>query len=81
MKAHGMVLATGPTGSGKTVSLYTALGILNTSAHNISTVEDPVEINMPGINQVSVNIKAGLDFSTALRAFLRQDDPVIYCCD
>lgn len=77
MKAHGMVLATGPTGSGKTVSLYTALGILNTSAHNISTVEDPVEINMPGINQVSVNIKAGLDFSTALRAFLRQDPDII----
>lgn len=76
-KSQGMVIATGPTGSGKTVSLYTALGILNTPEHNISTVEDPVEINVPGINQVHVNIKAGLDFSTALRAFLRQDPDII----
>lgn len=76
-KAQGMILATGPTGSGKTVSLYTALNILNTNEHNISTVEDPVEINVPGINQVSVNLKAGLDFATALRAFLRQDPDII----
>lgn len=76
-KSQGMVLATGPTGSGKTVSLYTALNILNTNDHNISTVEDPVEINVPGINQVSVNTKAGLDFSSALRAFLRQDPDII----
>lgn len=76
-KAQGMVIATGPTGSGKTVSLYTALNILNTPEHNISTVEDPVEINVPGINQVHVNLKAGLNFSTALRAFLRQDPDII----
>ncbi|HSX20120.1 MAG TPA: type IV-A pilus assembly ATPase PilB [Gammaproteobacteria bacterium] len=76
-KAQGMVLATGPTGSGKTVSLYTALNILNIPMHNISTVEDPVEINVPGINQVHVNVKAGLDFTTALRAFLRQDPDII----
>lgn len=76
-KSQGMVLATGPTGSGKTVSLYTALNILNVPMHNISTAEDPVEINMPGINQVNVNLKAGLDFSTALRAFLRQDPDII----
>lgn len=76
-RSQGMVLATGPTGSGKTVSLYTALNILNIPQHNISTAEDPVEINVPGINQVSINIKAGLDFSTALRAFLRQDPDVI----
>jgi type IV pilus assembly protein PilB len=76
-KDQGMILATGPTGSGKTVSLYTALDILNTTDHNISTVEDPVEINMPGINQVHVNLKAGLDFSHALRAFLRQDPDII----
>jgi type IV pilus assembly protein PilB len=75
--AQGMVLATGPTGSGKTVSLYTALNILNIPEHNISTAEDPVEINMPGINQVNVNVKAGLDFSSALRAFLRQDPDII----
>jgi type IV pilus assembly protein PilB len=74
---QGMVLATGPTGSGKTVSLYTALNILNVPMHNISTAEDPVEINVPGINQVNVNIKAGLDFSAALRAFLRQDPDII----
>ncbi len=72
-----MVLATGPTGSGKTVSLYTALNILNISEYNISTAEDPVEINVPGINQVNVNVKAGLDFSSALRAFLRQDPDII----
>jgi len=77
LKAQGMVLATGPTGSGKTVSLYTGLNILNTTDHNISTVEDPVEINMPGINQVNVNVKAGLNFSNALRAFLRQDPDII----
>lgn len=76
-KTQGMVLATGPTGSGKTVSLYTALNILNIPMHNISTVEDPVEINVPGINQVHVNPKAGLDFTTALRAFLRQDPDII----
>ncbi len=76
-RAQGMVLATGPTGSGKTVSLYTALNILNLPIHNISTAEDPVEINMPGINQVNVNVKAGLDFSAALRAFLRQDPDII----
>lgn len=76
-KSQGMVLATGPTGSGKTVSLYTALNILNTSEVNISTAEDPVEINVPGINQVNVNVKAGLDFSNALRSFLRQDPDII----
>lgn len=76
-RAQGMVLATGPTGSGKTVSLYTALNILNIPMHNISTAEDPVEINVPGINQLNVNLKAGLDFSAALRAFLRQDPDVI----
>ena len=76
-KPQGMVLVTGPTGSGKTVSLYTALDILNTEEVNISTIEDPVEINVPGINQVNVNLKAGLDFSTALRAFLRQDPDII----
>lgn len=75
--SQGMVLATGPTGSGKTVSLYTALNLLNIPEHNISTAEDPVEINVPGINQVNVNVKAGLDFSSALRAFLRQDPDVI----
>ena len=76
-RPYGMVLVTGPTGSGKTVSLYTALGILNTSDRNISTVEDPVEINMAGVNQVTINERAGLTFSTALRAFLRQDPDVI----
>lgn len=75
--SQGMVLVTGPTGSGKTVSLYTALNILNTEDINISTAEDPVEINLPGINQVNVNVKAGLTFATALRAFLRQDPDVI----
>ncbi len=76
-KPQGMVLVTGPTGSGKTISLYTALNILNTNEVNISTCEDPVEINLPGINQVNVNAKAGLTFSAALRAFLRQDPDVI----
>jgi type IV pilus assembly protein PilB len=76
-KPQGMVLVTGPTGSGKTVSLYTALNIINEESLNISTAEDPVEINLPGINQVNVNIKAGLTFSIALRSFLRQDPDVI----
>lgn len=76
-KPQGMVLVTGPTGSGKTVSLYTALNILNTAEVNISTAEDPVEINLPGINQVNINPKAGLQFSNALRAFLRQDPDII----
>ena len=70
-KAQGMVLVTGPTGSGKTVTLYTALGILNQTEKNISTVEDPVEINLPGINQVQVNNQADMSFANALRAFLR----------
>lgn len=74
---QGMILVTGPTGSGKTVSLYTGLGILNTPERNISTAEDPVEINMPGINQVQINSKVGLGFAEALRAFLRQDPDVI----
>jgi type IV pilus assembly protein PilB len=76
-KPHGMVLVTGPTGSGKTVSLYTALNALNTSRSNISTCEDPIEINLQGINQVNVNPKAGLSFATALRTFLRQDPDII----
>ncbi len=76
-KPYGMVLVTGPTGSGKTVSLYTGLSMLNTPDRNISTCEDPVEINMMGVNQVNVNNKAGLDFSVALRAFLRQDPDII----
>ena len=76
-KPQGMVLVTGPTGSGKTISLYTAINILNTTERNISTAEDPVEINLPGINQVHVNIKAGLTFSIALKAFLRQDPDVV----
>ncbi|WP_419708525.1 type IV-A pilus assembly ATPase PilB [Pseudomonas sp. NFX224] len=74
---QGMILVTGPTGSGKTVSLYTGLNILNTVDINISTAEDPVEINMEGINQVNVNPKQGMDFAQALRAFLRQDPDVI----
>ena len=74
---QGMMLFTGPTGSGKTVSLYTGLGLLNTAERNISTAEDPVEINMAGINQVHVNPKTGLNFAEALRAFLRQDPDVI----
>ncbi len=76
-KPQGMILITGPTGSGKTVTLYTALNILNTAECNISTCEDPVEINLPGINQVPMNVKTGLTFGTALRAFLRQDPDVI----
>ena len=76
-RPYGMVLVTGPTGSGKTVSLYTCLNILNKPDINISTAEDPVEINLPGINQVNVNEKAGLTFSSALKAFLRQDPDVI----
>lgn len=74
---QGMILVTGPTGSGKTVSLYTGLNILNTEETNISTAEDPVEINLAGINQVQMNIKAGLTFPIALKAFLRQDPDVI----
>ncbi len=76
-KPDGMILVTGPTGSGKTVTLYTGLGILNVPERNISTAEDPAEINMPGINQVNVNPKVGLTFADALRAFLRQDPDVI----
>ena len=74
---YGMILVTGPTGSGKTVSLYTGLNILNVPETNISTVEDPVEINLEGLNQVNVNDKAGLTFAEALKAFLRQDPDVI----
>jgi len=76
-KPYGMILVTGPTGSGKTVSLYTGLNILNTEDTNISTAEDPAEINLEGINQVNVNPKVGLDFASALRAFLRQDPDII----
>lgn len=76
-RPYGMVLVTGPTGSGKTVSLYTCLNILNQPGVNISTVEDPAEINLPGINQVNVNDKAGLTFAAALKSFLRQDPDVI----
>jgi type IV pilus assembly protein PilB len=76
-KPYGMVLVTGPTGSGKTVSLYTALNILNREGVNISTVEDPVEIRVPGINQVQMNVKRGMTFAAALRSFLRQDPDVI----
>ena len=76
-KPYGMVLVTGPTGSGKTVSLYTALNILNTEGRNISTVEDPVEIRVPGINQVQQNQKRGMTFAAALRSFLRQDPDVV----
>ncbi|TAL51636.1 MAG: type IV-A pilus assembly ATPase PilB, partial [Methylovulum sp.] len=76
-KPYGLVLVTGPTGSGKTVSLYTGLNILNSIDRNISTAEDPVEITVEGINQVNVNVKAGLTFANALRAFLRQDPDVI----
>lgn len=76
-RPYGMILVTGPTGSGKTVSLYTCLNILNKPGVNISTAEDPAEINLPGVNQVNVNEKAGLTFSFALRAFLRQDPDVI----
>jgi type IV pilus assembly protein PilB len=76
-RPYGMVLVTGPTGSGKTVSLYTCLNILNQPGVNISTVEDPAEINLPGVNQVNVNEKAGLTFASALRSFLRQDPDII----
>ena len=76
-RPYGMVLVTGPTGSGKTVSLYTCLNILNQPGVNISTVEDPAEINLPGINQVNVNDKAGMTFSVALKSFLRQDPDII----
>ena len=76
-RPYGMVLVTGPTGSGKTVSLYTCLNILNEPGVNISTAEDPAEINLPGVNQVNVNEKAGLTFSAALKSFLRQDPDVI----
>ena len=76
-RPQGMILVTGPTGSGKTVSLYTGLNILNTMERNISTAEDPVEINLEGVNQVNVNPKQGLDFAQALRAFLRQDPDII----
>jgi type IV pilus assembly protein PilB len=74
---QGMILVTGPTGSGKTVSLYTGLNILNTQARNISTAEDPVEINLEGINQVQINNRAGLTFPSALRSFLRQDPDIV----
>jgi type IV pilus assembly protein PilB len=76
-RPYGMVLVTGPTGSGKTVSLYTCLNILNQPGVNISTVEDPAEINLPGVNQVNVNEKAGTTFAVALKAFLRQDPDII----
>src|SRR6186713_1389881 len=76
-KPQGMILVTGPTGSGKTVSLYTGLNILNKEDTNISTAEDPAEINLPGVNQVNVNAKVGLTFAAALRAFLRQDPDVV----
>ncbi|HEX7438434.1 MAG TPA: ATPase, T2SS/T4P/T4SS family, partial [Caldimonas sp.] len=76
-RPYGMVLVTGPTGSGKTVSLYTCLNILNQPGVNISTVEDPAEINLPGVNQVNVNDRAGLTFAVALKSFLRQDPDII----
>jgi len=76
-RPYGMIIVTGPTGSGKTVSLYTGINILNTEDRNISTCEDPVEINVPGINQVNVNPKVGLSFAAALKAFLRQDPDII----
>ncbi|WP_159287395.1 GspE/PulE family protein, partial [Klebsiella pneumoniae] len=76
-RPQGMILMTGPTGSGKTVSLYTGLRILNTSQINISTAEDPVEINLSGINQVQVQPKIGFGFAEALRSFLRQDPDVV----
>ncbi|MEM6710148.1 MAG: type IV-A pilus assembly ATPase PilB, partial [Pseudomonadota bacterium] len=76
-KPQGMILVTGPTGSGKTVTLYTGLNILNTAERNIATAEDPVEINLEGINQVNVNHKVGLDFASALRSFLRQDPDIV----
>ena len=76
-RPYGMILVTGPTGSGKTVSLYTCLNLLNKPGVNIATAEDPSEINLPGVNQVNVNEKAGLNFATALKAFLRQDPDII----
>src|SRR5699024_1258812 len=76
-RPYGMVLVTGPTGSGKTVSLYTALSLLNNEERNISTAEDPAEINLPGINQVNVHPRIGLTFASCLRSFLRQDPDVI----
>ena len=76
-RPYGMILVTGPTGSGKTVTLYTALRMLNEETKNLSTVEDPIEINLSGVNQVQINEKAGVEFSTALRAFLRQDPDII----
>jgi len=76
-QSQGMILVTGPTGSGKTVSLYTGLNILNTQEVNISTAEDPVEINLEGINQVQMNTRVGLTFAEALRSFLRQDPDII----
>lgn len=76
-RPYGMVLVTGPTGSGKTVTLYTAVNILNSPDRNISTAEDPVEINLSGVNQVNINERAGMDFNVALRAFLRQDPDII----
>jgi type IV pilus assembly protein PilB len=76
-RPHGMILVTGPTGSGKTVSLYTCLNLLNKAGVNISTAEDPSEINLPGVNQVNVNEKAGLTFAAALRSFLRQDPDIL----
>ena len=76
-RPQGMILVTGPTGSGKTVSLYTGLNILNTAERNISTAEDPIEINMEGINQTQINMRVGLSFAEALRSFLRQDQDVV----
>ena len=76
-RPQGMILVTGPTGSGKTVSLYTGLNILNTTERNISTAEDPIEINMEGINQTQINMRVGLSFAEALRSFLRQDPDVV----
>ena len=76
-RPYGMILVTGPTGSGKTISLYTCLGLLNKAGTNISTAEDPAEINLPGVNQVNVNDKAGLTFAVALKSFLRQDPDII----
>ena len=77
LQPHGMILVTGPTGSGKTISLYSAMTVLNTTERNISSVEDPVEIYVTGINQVNINLKAGLTFAKTLRAFLRQDPDVL----
>jgi len=76
-KPQGMILVTGPTGSGKTVSLYTGLDILNAPEVNISTAEDPVEINMEGVNQVQINPKIGFNFAQVLRSFLRQDPDIL----